>query len=131
MSVGYLEIILGSMFSGKTTRLAETWKRCKQEEEHVLVISHQFDNRYGVTDGQISTHNGVVVPCIKTDKLTSLRSNIHKDVFVILIDEAQFFPDLLTFVKWLLMQEKRVCLWIRRGFSTKKNGTTIRLNSLV
>lgn len=95
---GYLELILGSMYSGKTSRLVEIYKQCQFCNIKVVVINHLIDNRYD--DHLLSTHDHIKIPCIKTEKLLDLIDN--EDVYfseVILINEGQFFPDLLLFVE--------------------------------
>jgi thymidine kinase len=70
---GYLEIILGSMYSGKSTRLVEIYKQCKFCNIPVAVINHSIDTRYDdeISD-LLSTHDKIKIPCIKTDKLFDL-----------------------------------------------------------
>jgi len=63
----YLEIILGSMFSGKTSRLVEIYKQCKFCNIPVIVVNHSCDNRYD--DELLSTHDKIKIPCIKTNSL--------------------------------------------------------------
>jgi thymidine kinase len=141
---GYLEIILGSMYSGKTTRLVEIYKQFQFCNIPVVVINHSIDNRYD--DTLLSTHDQVKIPCIQTDKLMELWiesidleeeistiSNI-KDKFVlatssiVLINEAQFFPDLEEFVKKLLNINKRVYICGLDGdFKRKKFGQILDL----
>jgi thymidine kinase len=121
----YLEIILGSMYSGKTSRLVELYKQCKFCNINVTVINHSIDNRY---DNELmSTHDHIKIPCIKTEKLLDLwiednidlKNNIElvpriKEKLlvirsdVILINEGQFFEDLEEFVKKLLENRKKI-----------------------
>ena len=58
----YLEIILGSMYSGKTSRLVEIYKQCKFCNISVVVINHSIDTRYD--DELLSTHDKIKIPCI-------------------------------------------------------------------
>ena len=67
---GYLEIILGSMYSGKTSRLVEIYKQCKFCNISVIVINHTIDNRYD--DNLMSTHDQIKIPCLKTANLFDL-----------------------------------------------------------
>ena len=65
-----LEIIMGCMFSGKSTEVIRRIKRLKTLKKNVMVINHSIDTRY--TDGiqgYIATHNRESEPCISTDKL--------------------------------------------------------------
>lgn len=141
---GYLEIILGPMYSSKTTRLVEIYKKCKFCNISVAVINHAIDNRYD--DELLSTHDKIKIPCIKTEKLFDIWTN-HisleepvddipriKDKFkvasskVILINEGQFFPDLLEFVIELLNHGKEVYVCGLDGdFERKKFGQILDL----
>ena len=140
----YLEIILGSMYSGKTSRLVEIYKQCKFCNISVVVINHAIDTRYD--DELLSTHDKVKIPCIKTEKLFDIYpydlnleegvQNIPRvtDKFkivaseVILINEGQFFPDLEEFVKILLTNDKKVYVCGLDGdFERKKFGQILNL----
>ena len=67
IKTAYLEIIIGSMFSGKTSRLVEIYKQCEFCNISVAVINHAIDNRYD--EELLSTHDQIKIPCIKTEKL--------------------------------------------------------------
>lgn len=140
----YLEIILGPMFGGKTSRLVEIYKQCIFCNIKVAVINHAIDNRYD--DKLLSTHDQVKIPCIKTERLfdvwtehLDMEANIDfvpriKDIFkiasssVILINEGQFFPDLEEFVKLLLNNGKKVYVCGLDGdFKRKKFGQILDL----
>jgi thymidine kinase len=109
----YLEIILGSMFSGKTSRLVEIYKQCKFCNIPVVVLNHYCDNRYD--DELLSTHDKVKIPCIKTNSLFEIwhkyyldNENDVKKAEVILINEGQFFSDLYEVVDDMLNKGKKV-----------------------
>ena len=94
---GELHIILGPMFSGKTTRLIEL----SQSIGHPLFINYALDTRYHPT--LLTTHSGIQVPCIQTLELKPLlcqKELIESDA--IFINEAQFFPDLFAVVNILV-----------------------------
>ena len=120
---GYLEIILGSMYSGKTSRLVEIYKQCQFCNISVIVINHTIDNRYD--DNLMSTHDQIKIPCLKTEKLFYLLI-IRSDV--ILINEGQFFPDLEAFVEKMLEQKKQIYICGLDGdFERKKFGQILNL----
>ena len=141
----YLEIILGSMYSGKSTRLVEIYNQCKFCDIPVTVINHSIDNRYD--DELMSTHDQVKIPCIKTENLLELWAEddidletnigfIHriKDKLliiksnVILINEGQFFPDLEEFVIKMLENNKKIYVCGLDGdFQRKKFGKILDL----
>ena len=134
---GYLEIILGSMYSGKTSRLIEIYKQCQFCNISVIVINHNIDNRYD--DKLMTTHDQIKIPCIKTEKLLDLwvhdndLPKITENLLiitsdVILINEGQFFPDLEEFVGKMLEQNKKIYICGLDGdFQRKKFGQILNL----
>lgn len=141
---GYLEIILGPMYSGKTSRLVEIYKQCEFCNISVSVINHSIDNRYD--DELLSTHDKIKIPCIKTERLFNVWTDYvnmedntdiisrNKDKLkvatseVILINEGQFFPDLEEFVKYVLKKGKQVYVCGLDGdFERKKFGQILDL----
>ena len=64
---GYLEIIIGPMFSGKTSKLLEIYKQCKFCNIPVSVINYSEDKRYH--NEMLSTHDKIMIPCIQSDNL--------------------------------------------------------------
>ena len=127
---GYLEIILGPMYSGKTSRLVEIYKQCKLCNIPVAVINHSIDTRYDSGD-LLSTHDKIKIPCIKTTNLFDIYEN--EDVYfskVILINEGQFFPDLYHFVKDMIsnINKKKVYICGLDGdFERQKFGEILDL----
>jgi len=91
-----LDLIIGNMFSGKSTELIRRINTLKSINKKVLVINYLFDNRYS-NDNKIATHDHTFVDSIKTDSLSSLMELIH-NYDSIFIDEGQFFNDLFKFV---------------------------------
>jgi thymidine kinase len=119
-STGYLEIFIGSMFSGKTSKLLEIYKQCNYCNIPVSVINHSDDTRYH--ESMLSTHDKVMIPCIQTKNLSELWSlekntiksdeelttdKIYKSD-VILINEGQFFEDLYICVVDMVNKGKKV-----------------------
>jgi thymidine kinase len=66
-TTSYLEIIVGSMFSQKTSKLVDIYKKCNFCNIRVVVLNHSIDNRYD--DELMSTHDKVKIPCIKAERL--------------------------------------------------------------
>jgi thymidine kinase len=95
-SHGYLELIVGNMFSGKSTELIRRIKTFKSINKKVLVINYIHDNRYS-TDS-VATHDKLKVESKKTELLMDLL-NDALEYQIICIDEGQFFKDLIGFVK--------------------------------
>ena len=92
-SAGYLELILGPMFSGKTTRLIEHYKAYKYIGKKIVVLNYSLDMRYSTTN--LSSHDHVEIPCVFADNLSKEK---WIDADVILINEGQFFGDLVSSV---------------------------------
>jgi thymidine kinase len=93
-----LELIIGPMFSGKSTELIRRIRLLQKINKTVLVVKPKIDNRYN--EDKLTTHNFDSVDCIVVDRLEELTLNEEYDTIV--IDEGQFFPDLKTTVlKWL------------------------------
>ena len=106
--MGYCEVIYGPMKSGKTSRLLQLYKQFKFCEVPVMVINHCIDKRY--SDTLLSSHDKIMIPCINSYKLMDI-ADINKDIIdsgthinefntsdVILINEAQFFEDIVSWV---------------------------------
>jgi thymidine kinase len=102
---GYLEIFIGPMFSGKTSKLIELYKQYSFCNIPLAVINHSSDNRYD--DTMLSTHDKIMIPCIQTPTLTRVTNDMD-NVDVILINEGQFFDDLYDFVVDMLKFNKKI-----------------------
>ena len=89
-----IEIIVGSMFSGKSTELLRRCRTYTAIDQNVVVINSSIDSR---CSNEIKTHDNNTFSAIKIRKLMDLQ--IDEKVNVIAIDEAQFFEDLFQFVK--------------------------------
>ena len=83
-----LEVVMGPMFSGKSSFIASMVRRHRSVGARVLVIKPGRDNRYSL-DPEIVTHDNVRVPCYTTNTdLMKVPNDITKDVNLIVIDEA-------------------------------------------
>lgn len=92
---GKLELIIGPMFSGKSTELIREIRLAKIINKKVLVIKPLIDNRY--SEKEITTHSFESEKCETTEKLENLNDIVQK-YDLIVIDEGQFFPDLKKYV---------------------------------
>ena len=124
---GYLELIIGPMFSGKTSQLVNIYKQYTFCNIPVCVINHDIDTRYH--DEMLSTHDKIMIPCIRINKLTEIfemKSLIESQV--VLINEGQFFEDLYETVVKLIQQNKKVYICGLDGdFERKKFGQVLDL----
>ena len=121
---GYLEMFIGPMFSGKTSKIIELYKQYTFCNIPITVINHSFDTRYDTTNTILSSHDKITIPCIHTNKLTDLVINTE----IILINEGQFFKDLYEFVIYMLEQNKTIYISGLDGdFERKKFGDILDL----
>lgn len=72
ISTGYLELFLGPMFSGKTSRLIEIYKRENYCSQNPIVINFSEDNRYSDYETHMSSHDSIKIPCIRTKNLSDI-----------------------------------------------------------
>ena len=85
---GSIEVICGSMFSGKTEELIRRLKRAKIAQLHVEIFKPAIDVRYSETEVVSHDKNSILSTVVDSSQNILLLSN---DVDVIGIDEAQFF----------------------------------------
>ena len=88
-----LKLILGCMYSGKTTEILRIVNSLKHIDEIPLIIKPVIDDRYSID--KISTHNKQEYECISVNNLYEVKDITNN---YIIIEEAQFFKDLLLFV---------------------------------
>lgn len=96
IKLGHIHLILGCMWSSKTTALTSQLQRYLQIDKQVLVVNHVKDIRYG--HDVISTHDQIKFPCLMVPCLMRLLEleQFHK-ADAIFIDEAQWFSDAREF----------------------------------
>lgn len=96
--MGYLELIIGPMFSGKTSRLIHIKRKYDILNKSILVIKPIIDNRYS-QNSVIVTHDQNREECISRYKLSDILDIDKYDV--VIIEEGQFFSDLYDkVVEW-------------------------------
>jgi len=98
---GNLELIMGCMYSGKTTELIRLMNRYKSINHNILAINYKNDMRYG-NDNKIYTHNNNGVEALHIDDLNALYEtpefqNQYETAEIIFINEGQFFNNLYEF----------------------------------
>jgi thymidine kinase len=127
---GYLELILGPMFSGKTSTLKKIYDQCIYCNIPVMVINYSADNRY-CDASMMSTHDKIMIPCIKSTTILEILEN-HKQTLetaeVILINEGQFFGDISHVIELVESRHKRVYICGLDGdFQKNKIGSLLDL----
>ncbi len=103
---GWIEVIAGCMFSGKTEELIRRLRRAKIAKQKVQIFKPRIDTRYSISD--IVSHSEQSLPSILIDDINEVL-NYSKEAEVIGIDEAQFFSnDIVSVCNKLADQGKRV-----------------------
>lgn len=106
---GKLEVICGSMFSGKSEELIRRIRRAELAHLKVSVFKHKLDNR--MTIEYIYAHNGEKIKAVTLDDALDMHLFLSDDTQVIAIDEAQFFSDdIITSILAFIEQGKRVII---------------------
>lgn len=101
-----LDILIGPMFAGKSSRILSIVSRYSALGTPVLVVKHSSDVRYG-TDSVIVTHDANTTPCMSVRDLDDIPLETLLKYQVIIVDEAQFFPHLIPFVEHAVDTHKR------------------------
>lgn len=98
ISGGWIEVVAGCMFSGKTDELIRRLERAEIAGKDVKVFKPLIDNRYG--DDVVGSHNGREWKAVVVDTDEGVSSMVDEadDADVIGIDEANFFPRELVHV---------------------------------
>ncbi|PSS14332.1 Thymidine kinase [Actinidia chinensis var. chinensis] len=96
---GEIHVIVGPMFSGKTTALLRRIKSEGNSGRNVAMIKSSKDTRYAIDS--VVTHDGAKFPCWALSNLLSFKQKFGAEAYdkldMIGIDEAQFFDDLYDF----------------------------------
>lgn len=133
MENGFLEIVLGPMFSGKTSTLIKKYSELHNQSEKVIAVNFIADKRYH--DELLSSHDKLMIPCIMVDNIYDSWYNTNNEYYLvlreceyILINEAQFFDKLYEVVISMLESNKKVYLYGLDGdFNRNKFGQMLDL----
>jgi thymidine kinase len=117
-----LEIVIGPMFSGKSTYALSYVRRQRAIGKNVLIVKPDIDKRYSNEDVLI-THDKDQIPCMMWDTEyelnPSLPSFLNSDSIV--IEEAQFFKGLQNAVMWLLKAHRKDILVVGLDGDAQQN----------
>lgn len=89
MQRGGIEVVCGSMFSGKTEELIRRVKRAQIARQKIQVFKPAIDTRY--SDEEVASHNGVRVLATPVQTAADIAAAIALETTVVAIDEVQFF----------------------------------------
>ncbi|KAL1287084.1 TK1 [Ovibos moschatus] len=121
---GQIQVILGPMFSGKSTELMRRVRRFQIAQYKCLVIKYAKDTRYS---SLFSTHDRNTMEALPACLLRDVIQDAQ-GVAVIGIDEGQFFPDIVEFCENMANSGKTVIVAALDGtFQRKAFGTILNL----
>ncbi len=90
---GWIEIVSGSMFSGKTEELIRRMKRAKIAKQRVEIFKPEIDKRY--SEMRVVSHDANSIHSTPVAKSTDILA-LSEDIEVVGVDEAQFFDNQLV-----------------------------------
>ena len=88
-STGWIEVVVGSMFSGKSEELIRRLRRAQIARQRVQIFKPAVDTRY--SDDHIVSHSELRIPADTARTAAELLSKVRPDTEVVGIDEGQFF----------------------------------------
>lgn len=104
---GSIEVITGSMFSGKTDELIRRLRRATIARQKVQVFKPVIDYRYGVE--KVTSHAGSMYEAIPIQQAGDIQRRLDQDTTVVAVDEAQFFDgEIVSLVQELATRGMRV-----------------------
>jgi thymidine kinase len=106
-----LIFITGPMFAGKTTMLEMYAQLAEQRKENVLRVAYAQDTRYGADENVMVTHDQIHVRVdYKVDSLSKIPHGIVNSADKIMIDECQFYDDIVDFcATWIALGK---CIYV-------------------
>jgi len=135
---GYLNITIGPMYAGKTSKLINIYENILEDEEEKpekeqklpIVLTHSTELRYSIE--KLSTHDKKQISCFKYDSIKTFidekKDEIVNNTNDILIDEAQFFTDLMEILYIVEKLKKNVYIFGLDGdFKRNKFGNILDL----
>ena len=115
---GSIELILGPMFSGKTTELMRRVKRLTIARHKCVFIKYANDKRY--SEDHAATHDKQTFSAIACTKLSDIDRDKLDESDAVAVDEGQFFPDVAEFCERLANQGKTVLVAALDGTFERK-----------
>lgn len=106
-STGKIELIIGCMYSGKTTEIMRRVQMYQTLNKPIAIYTHSCDTRYAES-GNICTHNRATIAATPISFLSAIRDlDNYMAAEIVFIEEAQFFPDLFDTVTKCVDEDKK------------------------
>ncbi len=97
---GWIEVVCGPMFAGKTEEIIRRIRRLEYAKKTVLVFKPSIDNRY--SESEIVSHNKTKAKSININKAKEILDYVKEGVDAVVIDEAQFLDNDVIWVSEVL-----------------------------
>ena len=105
--LGWIEVICGPMFAGKSEELIRRIKRIEYAKKKVIVFKPLIDNRY--SEDEVVSHNKRRTKCYNLKNSSEVMKYISEDVYAVAFDEVQFMDEgILNVIEELANKGKRV-----------------------
>lgn len=104
---GWLEVITGCMFSGKTSELLRRLERIRIAKQKYKVFKPEIDDRY--TEDKVVSHDGQYIDACVLENSIDILNEVYEEIDVVGIDEIQFWDKkIIDIVEKLVSRGKRV-----------------------
>lgn len=104
---GWIEVISGCMFAGKTEELIRRINVLAYAKKNIMVFKPEIDNRY--SDEEVVSHSGLKIKSFPIKNASQILDYVTEDVDVVAIDEVQFFDEeVFEICERLALDGKRV-----------------------
>ena len=119
---GWIEVISGCMFAGKTEELIRRVRTLQYAKKDIVVVKPSIDNRYSVTE--VASHAGSRVRSVCVASALEILQHVKPTTEVVAIDEVQFFDhDIIDVCEHLADKGVRViCAGLDRDFRAEPFG---------
>ena len=124
---GYIEVVIGPMYSGKSEELIRRIKRAKIAKQKIMVFKPAIDNRYSKED--VVSHSGDSIGAIPIKEANDIYGYLDEDVQVVGIDEVQFFDESIVKIAIDLADKgiRVICAGLDMDFRGEPFGPTPKL----
>lgn len=104
---GWIEVITGPMFAGKTEELIRRIKRLEYAKKNIIVFKPVIDNRYA--ENEVVSHNNNRTKSVNIASVKEIFDHVTNDTDVVAVDEVQFLePETVEILNYLADKGKRV-----------------------
>ncbi|EKN41119.1 thymidine kinase [Clostridium sporogenes] len=127
---GWIEVVAGPMYSGKTEELIRRIRRAEIAKQKVQVFKPEIDNRYSKQD--VVSHAGDKIQSVPVKSSKEILEKLLDDTDVIGIDEAQFFDDFLVEIVSKIANNNRrvICAGLDMDFKGEPFGPMPKLMAI-